>query len=259
MEKLSHLLFWALAMACLEGAAAEVAALRFAEGRASSQFAPMPVSQDTMDRTRGRIHTKLVMAKAMVQGGCREGASQPCGKVLELLDILVDESRGVEPYWGFLSHVRYMLGLTFWLYHPGPPWCFYALDKDGSGSLAWKEFEQAFAQPDVMVRMFTFIDSNSDNQISKKELVDYLKAAVNVRELVPEVDEVDPQASFDTSMGKVETVLQGPRKKERFSYGLRLLFILGLCLVIFGTLYLYCRRREPTRHRMPQPTEKDGK
>lgn len=244
------------------GAAFKTAAHKISS---SSHFAPMPLEKEVITRTRDRIHVKLAAARAQAQGKCHgDDDRQPsCKHVLDLLDILIDESTGEEPKWGFLNHVRFMLGLSFWLYTPGPAWSFHALDRDNSGTISWPEFHHTFTQVESVLKIFMFMDTNTDNSLSKPEVVDFLRTAVKVRELVPDVDDVDPETSSDIVMQKIDAMLEGRHKRMSTSEGSRLAVIkaisIGICVLFFGSVMLYvCIVRSRESERLPQP-EKEGK
>lgn len=225
-------------------------------------FWVLPVDKEDVARTRAKIHTKLVMAQALANGNpeCHGINREPCRRVLDLLAILIDASTGTEPPWGFLTQIRFMLGLSFWLYNPGPNWCFVALDKNKDGQISWSEFQRTFARVDKTLLIFEFIDTNQDDAITKGELLDYLRAAVNVRELVPDVDEVDPQTSSDIVMAKLDGIVDGPTHRvSRSGDGSRLSLIKCLCvvcLVVFiVAIYIFCVRSEGDERQ----SEKDSK
>jgi hypothetical protein len=236
----------------------------------SSMFAPLPVDREVITATRGRIHNKLAMAQAQVYGVCHgedRQPMQPCRRVLDLIAILLDASTGVEPSWGFLAHVRFLLGLNFWLNNPGPTTGFSVVDTDSSGSITYPEFQVAFGQAGSMLPIFELMDSNGDLTISKIELVDYLRTAVNIRELVPDVDEFNPGASSETLMSQIDLILSGGPKTTSHTDGGRLslvkcIVVLTLVAVI-GGLYLFCVRGGSTpagqNEKGKAKAEKEGK
>lgn len=279
MERLVRASYGALTLILLECASGvslelrlqEVAHLEQRSGH-TSMFAPLPVDSQVITVTRAKIHNRLAMAQAQVYGVCHgedRQPMQPCRRVLDLIAILLDASTGDEPAWGFLAHIRFMVGFSFWLGNPGPTTSFSAVDADNSGGITWPEFTLTFGQAGSMsgsmLPIFEFMDSNGDLSVSKVELVDYLRTAVNVRELVPEVDELNPGASSETLMSQIDLILSGGPKTTHLTDGSRIslvkcIVVLTLVAVI-GGLYLLCVRgvRTPSGPNEKGAGEKDSK
>lgn len=168
-----------------------------------------------------------------------------CDRTLELMNIVANITNGPEPPKTWETRIRYMLGLHFFLYVPGSMICFQALDKDASSGISWDEFLAVFGA-DMMSQMepiYKFMDTskgetNHDGVVQRDELYSFVRSAVMIRSVLPEIDAIDPSADTPKCLAMAHRIVVVPKVggKPLGKYT-KLLCIAG---IMFGTVLFHC-------------------
>lgn len=195
-------------------------------------FMPLPVSPELLAETRDGLHNRLVMAGARLQASCHADPAD-CKQSLSILDMLVwmtnaemfQAADGTQIQRTSLGQVQSLLGLRYWLHHPGPTWSFTAADKDNSGGISPRELESTFggglgqisnsSAQLLKVRLFGLMDTDGNGKVTRQELAAHLRAALRVRELVPAVDAEPLTQSFADAARELQHIVKPPRKIQR--------------------------------------------
>lgn len=168
-----------------------------------------------------------------------------CNRTVQLMNILTQITNGPEPPKTWQTKIRYMLGLHYFLYVPGSMICFQVLDKDASQGISWDEFLAVFGA-DMMSSMepiFKFMDTsegptNGDGVISRKELHSFLRAAIIIRSILPEIDAIDPGADTSKCLAMAHRIVVVPKNTGKpLGKYTKLLCIAG---IMFGTVLFHC-------------------
>lgn len=168
-----------------------------------------------------------------------------CDRALELMQILTNITNGPEPQFTWQTKIRYMLGLHYFLYVPGSMICFQSLDRDASQSISWDEFLAVFGA-DMMKSMepiFKFMDTsktttNADGAVQREELYSFLRAALIIRSVLPEIDAIDPQADTSKCLAMAHRIVVVPKTTGKpLGKYTKLLCIAG---IMFGTVLFHC-------------------
>jgi len=188
-------------------------------------------------------HKKVVKALPKLQSECKTkpfATEEDCNTAVDLLTMMSKSTEGPEPMWTWHGHLRSMIGLHFWLYTPGTMLCFTILDMDQSKGISYEEMTRLFG-PQLMAGMnpvWKFLDPDGNGSISREELYKYLRAAIMARDVLPELDGIDPKADTRKCLNMAHRVLAppvAPMKKMKFYP--KLLSIAGIAL---GAMALHC-------------------
>jgi len=189
------------------------------------------------------FHKKLVKALPKLEAECSGkpyATKDDCEMAAKMMKMLIKETDGPEPMWTWHGQVRMMLGLAFWLYTPGTLLAVMILDKDQSGAISWEEMSAVFGAQmmSAMQPMWAFLDINSDGSIARQELHKYLRAAILIRDLLPQVDPIDPAAETKKCMNMAHRVLAPPKVPPRkLALPSKILVIAG---IVAATVVLHC-------------------
>jgi len=194
------------------------------------------------------FRARLIDAIPKVEADCPKQkyvAGTDCARAVELMTIVTNITDGPEPPKTWETQIRYMLGLHFFLYIPGSLVSFPMLDKDASKGISWNEFLAVFG-PDMMKSMdpiFKFMDTskgetNRDGEISREELHSFLRAAIIIRSVLPEIDAIDPGADTSKCLAMAHRIVVVPQVNGKpLGKYTKLLCIAGIML---GTVLFHC-------------------
>jgi len=140
-----------------------------------------------------------------------------------------------------LLDIQQRLGLSFYLWLPGPPFCFTALDKDQDGGLSWtREVAPSFG-PGTMLRlnpMKKYMDADNDGNLTRPEIGEYLRAAVLLRDQLPEVDGLHPDTPTEACMDLAEVVGHVPTLPRHMSKPSKVIALIAI-FILSGVVGVY--------------------
>uniref|UniRef100_A0A7S1Q380 Calmodulin n=1 Tax=Alexandrium catenella TaxID=2925 RepID=A0A7S1Q380_ALECA len=188
-------------------------------------------------------HKKVVKALPQLQSDCKTkpyATEEDCTMAVNLLTMMGKVTEGPEPFWTWHGHLRNMMGIHFWLYTPGTMLCFTILDMDKSKGISYEEMGKLFGAQMVatMSPVWKYMDPDGDSIITREELHKYLRAAILVRSVLPELDGVDPTADTRKCLNMAHRVLAPPAMPmKRMKFYPKLLSIAG---IFIGAIALHC-------------------
>jgi len=191
-------------------------------------------------------HKKIVKALPVLKEGCSSKAyatEEDCRRAVDLITMLGKISEGPEPMWTWHGQIRLMVGIHFWLYTPGTMIVFTLLDMDRSKGITYEELTRIFG-PQAMSSMnpvWKHLDQDGDGGITREELHNYLRAAILVRDVLPDLDGIDPKAPTLKCMNMAHRVLAPPAMPmKKMKFYPKLLSIAGIVIGAFAVHCLLC-------------------
>eukprot|EP00411_Alexandrium_monilatum_P015309 CAMPEP_0175254388 /NCGR_PEP_ID=MMETSP0093-20121207/37165_1 /TAXON_ID=311494 /ORGANISM="Alexandrium monilatum, Strain CCMP3105" /LENGTH=316 /DNA_ID=CAMNT_0016548707 /DNA_START=53 /DNA_END=1003 /DNA_ORIENTATION=- len=194
-------------------------------------------------------HKKVVKALPILQAECKTkpyATEEDCNLAEKLLTMFTMITEGPTPNVTVHGYLRDMVGLSFWLYTPGTMVAFSLLDMDKNTGVTFEEMVKLFGIPTmaIMHPMWGFLDLDHDGNMTRQELHRYLRAAIMVREVLPELDGMDPTADTRKCLNMAHRVLVAPVQTKRMAFYPKLLSIAGIGI---GAFLVHCLISSVTR------------
>mmetsp|Transcript_40301 Transcript_40301/g.93725 ORF Transcript_40301/g.93725 Transcript_40301/m.93725 type:complete len:302 (-) Transcript_40301:256-1161(-) len=170
------------------------------------------------------------------------GTEQECETADDELRTLVWATTNVTDE-NILTGARVRLGLTWFLWQPGPPMSFNLVDMDHNNMLTWKELTDVFGWPTmfIMLPLRKFLDPDDDGNTTRDELYNYLHSSILVRDQMPQVDQVYPEKPTQEVLTQLQRVFFKPHLPEQLNRVAKVLILLGTAVVsVLVVAYFSC-------------------
>jgi len=197
------------------------------------------------------FHSKLVEGLPKLQQNCKiKRAAADCERAETILSLLINSTVGPEPKPPYTHHslANGMAGLSFFLYFPGPMYAFATLDTNHDNvvqmSEIWKNIPVEVGDGTLLVEngFFEVLDgAYKDGNVTRTDLYEYLRSLILVRDVVPQLDLVNPLAPTPKYLISARRILEGAKlPRPKLGYYTKLICIFFIFTGALATHFFLC-------------------
>lgn len=197
------------------------------------------------------FHEKLVEGLPKLQQNCKiQRAASDCERAELILSLLINSTAGPEPKPPYThnSLANGMAGLSFFLYFPGPMYAFATLDTNHDNvvqmSEIWKNIPIETGDGTLLVEngFFEVLDGNfKDGNVTRTDMYEYMRSLILVRDVVRDMDLVNPYAPTPKCLISARRVLEGAKlPRPKLGYWTKLICIFFIFTGALASHFFFC-------------------
>jgi len=197
------------------------------------------------------FHEKLVEGLPKLQQNCKiQRAASDCERAELILSLLINSTVGPEPKPPYThnSLANGMAGLSFFLYFPGPMYAFATLDTNHDNvvqmSEVWKNIPIETGDGTLLVEngFFEVLDGNfKDGNVTRTDMYEYMRSLILVRDVVRDMDLVNPYAPTPKCLISARRVLEGAKlPRPKLGYWTKLICIFFIFTGALASHFFFC-------------------
>jgi hypothetical protein len=197
------------------------------------------------------FHAKLVEGLPKLQQNCKiQRAASDCDRAELILSLLINSTVGPEPKPPYThnSLANGMAGLSFFLYFPGPMYAFATLDTNHDNvvqmSEVWKNIPIETGDGTLLVEngFFEVLDGNfKDGNVTRTDMYEYMRSLILVRDVVRDMDLVNPYAPTPKCLISARRVLEGAKlPRPKLGYWTKLICIFFIFTGALASHFFFC-------------------